>query len=229
MTPLVPGENAGGELPSPVGERRAGRESLSGLAEAVEEGSERPLLRAGIVARGVARQGQGHRLGDPLVGAEPGDARRGALEERAARPRHHERLPSRLGVGHRQQHVDEPLAVAGEEMPCGEVGWGHGTPAGGGTEMVAHGDAEGVDELNVGAVGGAEGFEQRGEGGSRRMAAEGLGGGPTDERVVIGEHSHHRRRPRAVEARPPDRGVESLDEVNPHHPLRVLREPLDGT
>ena len=93
--------------------------------------------------------------------------------------------------------------------------------------MVAHGDAEGVNELNVGRVGGAEGAEQRGEGGSRRMAAEGLGSGAAHERVVIGEHSRHRRRSRAVEARPPGRGVESLDEMNPHHPLRILREPLD--
>ena len=227
LTPLVPGEDPGGELPPPVGERRAGRETLARPAEAFEEGGEQTLLRADIVARGVAPQGQEHRLGDPLIGAEPGDARRGALEERAAGPRHHERLPRRLGVGHRQQHVDEPLAVAGEEMPCGKVRWGHGTPAGGRAEMVAHGDPEGVDELNVGGVGGAEASEQRRERGSRRMAAEGLGGGPTDGRVVIGEQSRHRRRPLAVEAWPPGRSVESLDEVDPHHSLRILREPLD--
>lgn len=60
------------------------------------------------------------------------------------------------------------------------------------------------------------------------MAAEGLGGGPTDGRVVIGEHPRHRIRPLAVETRPPSRGVESLDEMDAHHPLRILREPLDG-
>ena len=99
----------------------------------------------------------------------------------------------------------QPLAVAGEEMPCGKVRWGYGTPAGGRAEMVAHGDAEGVDELDVGGVGGAERSEQRRERGSRRMAAEGLGGGPTDGRVVIGEQSRHRRRPLAVEPWPPGR------------------------
>ena len=228
LTPLVPGKDPGGKLPAPVGKRRAGREAFARLAEAFEEGSEQTLLSVGIVTRGVARQGQDHRLGDPLIGAEPGDARRGTLKKRAAGPRHHERLPSRLGVGHREQHVDEPLAVAGEEMPGGKVGWGHGTPAGGGAEMVAHGDAEGVDELDVGGVGGAEGSEQRGEGGPRRMAAEGLGGGPTDDRVVIGEHPRHRRRPLAIEARPPSRGIESLDEMDPHHRLWVVREPLDA-